>query len=245
MDRIAFNPKGDAVIFLGAAHKYSHDGYNLDSVTSTINSFFPDFDRDKISKFVAARSMQTPQEILAKWELAKTTACDFGTLVHKYAEYRLTNRKPPTPTNDAEYIAFNAVRDFLESLLKEYEVVDVEKIVFSPKLKIAGTIDLIVRNKSSGALMILDWKTNKSIDKKSKSSEKAFAPIDYMPNCNYSKYLLQLNLYRKILQDEKYYDAEVEGLIIVHIVDGKSVLHIMPIMEETVNLMLDARNTRS
>lgn len=86
------------------------------------------------------------------------------------------------------------------------DVLDVEKIVFSPFLPhpVAGTVDLLARSKKDGSVLILDWKTNKSIDTENKWNKFGFEPIDHIPDLNYWHYSLQLSLYQYLLMIGKY-----------------------------------------
>ena len=70
----------------------------------------------------------------------------------------------------------NAVKS-AKALYNKLDIVGVEKIVFSPYLKIAGTIDLLAKSKKDGSYVIVDHKTNKSIDIEDKWNKFALPPI--------------------------------------------------------------------
>ena len=75
---------------------------------------------------------------------------------------------------------------------QKLDILDVEKIVFSPWLPhpIAGTIDLLARSRKDGSILILDWKTNKSIDMENKWGKFGLDPIKHIPDLNYWHYSL-------------------------------------------------------
>lgn len=51
-----------------------------------------------------------------------------------------------------------------KSFYDRLDILGVEKIVFSPSLRLAGTIDLFARSRKDGTYLIIDHKTNASID---------------------------------------------------------------------------------
>lgn len=80
---------------------------------------------------------------------------------------------------------------------------------------------------------IYDWKTCRKIDMKNFYKDgKGFAPFDKLPNTNFSHYVVQLNMYKYML--EKFYKyVEVEG--VVHkgiIVDGMWLMCVNPGFED-------------
>jgi hypothetical protein len=89
---------------------------------------------------------------------------------------------------------------------QQLDVLAVEKIVFSPYLPrpIAGTVDLLARSRKDGSILILDWKTNKSIDRENRWKKFGLDPIRHVPDLNYWHYSLQLSLYQYLLAFGKY-----------------------------------------
>lgn len=71
-----------------------------------------------------------------------------------------------------------------ETFRSRLDILDVEKIVFSPFLPtpIAGTIDLLARSRKDGSICVLDWKTNKSIDQENKWGKYGLDPIKHVPD---------------------------------------------------------------
>lgn len=78
---------------------------------------------------------------------------------------------------------------------------------------IAGTVDF-VGQKRDGSYVIVDWKTSKKLlDQWEKAyGRKAYYPIEQVDDCEKSKYTLQLNLYKYIL--EHVYGLRVSSMII-------------------------------
>jgi hypothetical protein len=237
MDKKAYNPSGKCVVFNEAAHTYKVDKKQFTSVTTVLGEFFPKFDAERISYFVARREGKEQQEILDMWDKARDDACIYGTAVHLYAECKLLNEELPEPANKKEATAFKLLDKYIPSLLEDYEVVEAEKIIFSEKHELAGMIDLVLRNKKTGKYALLDWKTNKKIEKKNKHSKPAFHPIDHLNDSNYTKYQLQLNLYKYLMETEGYVDS-IDDLILVHIRPRSvKVMKIALLTEEIENIL--------
>ena len=91
-----------------------------------------------------------------------------------------------------------------------------EVIVYSKELGIAGTIDLLVYNSEQNMYHLVDWKTNKRIDKNSFRNKKGIlSSSQHLDDCNFVNYSLQLSFYRYIL--ERYYGLEVGSQTLFHL----------------------------
>jgi hypothetical protein len=119
----------------------------------------------------------------------------------------------PLAETDLEIQAFSQV-DYVLDLFANLEIIDVEKIVFSPTLRLSGTIDMLAKDKDTNTYYIIDWKTNKKLTMT--GNKTALHPVEDLRDCNYSKYILQLNTYRAILINEGYVDGPID-LKIIHI----------------------------
>ena len=98
-----------------------------------------------------------------------------------------------------------------------YICLEAEKVIASPKLGIAGTVDLLL--KKDNQLYIADWKFVREI-KYNNIWRKAKFPIQHLDDCNYYKYVLQLNLYSYILRKEGYFpDYQKHNMVLYHITD--------------------------
>ena len=73
---------------------------------------------------------------------------------------------------------------------QKLDILAVEKIVFNPFLPrpIAGTIDLLARSRKDGSVLVLDWKTNKSIDRENRWNKFGFDPIRHIPDTSLGHY---------------------------------------------------------
>lgn len=207
----AKHPNGYTIEFFEDSHKYVSiiDDQEITYVSGTqfLHKFFPPFDADgEIARRCAAKEGCTVEEIREKWAKAGREASTLGTKVHECCEDielgRNELRNVPSCMKEKKMIehATKMAKKFYNGL----DILGVEKIVFSPSLKIAGTIDLFARSRKDGSYLIIDWKTNKSIDIEDKWNKFAFSPIEHLHDTNYVHYSGQLNLYQYILKRERY-----------------------------------------
>jgi ATP-dependent exoDNAse (exonuclease V) beta subunit len=96
--------------------------------------------------------------------------------------------------------------------LKPYRT---EWTIYHEDAKIAGSIDMVYEN-PDGTLEIYDWKRCKEITAVNGWNETATNPlIKHLPATNFWQYSLQLNTYKKILEEK--YGKRVTKLCLVRI----------------------------
>ena len=138
---------------------------------------------------------------------------DYGTLDHKEIEDHINNIAPASDVKAKNGIQW--LQNFLEN--KNCDVY-VEKIIFSEELRLAGTMDVLIKLNDSDEYIIIDWKTNKKIDTRSFNNKMGTHPItSNIEDCKYNVYAFQLSLYRYIL--EEYYGLKIKQQIIAHLTD--------------------------
>ncbi len=90
----------------------------------------------------------------------------------------------------------------------------IEWRIFEEETKFAGSVDMIYRDpENPGKFLIYDWKRSKEIKTEKKWQSGAIAPIAHLPDSNYWKFSLQLNIYKYIL--EKAYKMEISNMYIL------------------------------
>lgn len=215
------------------SHRYWCEDKELVSVTTLVNKFKPPFDRERWSKHVALRDGKTVEEVLCEWDHSRDWSCAVGTLVHSLCEemvYASPERLLGMDLGDG--VGRHAVEFFSDHPeIADGSRADAEIMVCDPEFGLAGTIDLFCS--LGGKTTILDWKTNKKIDKSGYG--KMLPPIQHMPDCNFSVYSLQLNLYRRILAS---YGEEVERMALVHLREDGYKVYDVPVLEKEVCLIL-------
>ncbi|MBF0474550.1 MAG: PD-(D/E)XK nuclease family protein [Deltaproteobacteria bacterium] len=229
----AWHPSGQYVSFDPGPHIYRMGaGSPMMSCTTFIKTFFPAFDREGVSARYAEKYDLDQATVLANWDAKGTAAATLGTKVHRYAECLMTGQTPlPRPADDIEAGYFESAALGVVHLLKKYEFIKSEMMIASPGLGLAGTIDLIMKQKKT--FLILDWKTNAKINK-SNQYQKGLPPIGHIDDCNYNHYRLQLNLYQYLLEKEKYFvDATGFRTGLIHLSPDGAMPEIMTIQDMT------------
>lgn len=244
----AKHPKGWEIEFEEASHIYRSliNGREIiyTSGTGVIHNCFPPFDpTGEITKRCALKEGITVEALKAKWKAKGDASCRFGTRVHETCEDIELGRESlrNKPENDKETKTFKHAIDIATKFRRRLDILGVEKIVFSPDLEIAGTIDLFGRSRKDGSYLIIDHKTNQSIDRENKWNNFALEPISHVPDINYYHYSLQLNLYQYLLQREGYVPKGSKfRLFLNHLTEEKAELIELPNMQlEIRDIVLD------
>lgn len=260
------NPKGSKIHFNEDEHKYyDDDGNYFHSTTQIIHSLFPEFPKDMMA-YVTARKRIMKEEgytdkkevpvgkcmarkrvVLEEWEVNRQQSANLGTQIHRFAECKL--RQIPfdmeLTSNRAEKMA-KVVEPFCDKLLTQYEFLEAEKIIFYSKILLAGTVDLIMKNKTTNKLCIFDWKTNKALNKTDSYNKRGKLFLSHLDHCNFVHYALQLSIYRKILYQEGYGNFEDCEMGLFHINTRKVQGHIIPCLDWEVDQIFDyCKNLKS
>jgi len=203
-------------------HQYTYNKNQiLTSVTTVIAEFFPVFNPDNVIKKMKSNKASwrknklygmTDDEIKETWKLAGQDASNEGSRLHedieKYYNYERT-------MNDS--IEFQFFLNFQkENQLNMYRT---EWSIYNEDISIAGTIDgaaLTGRKDKDGKIEIVlyDWKRTKQIQRNNCYSYSTFPELKHLNDNNYTKYSLQLNMYRYILES-KYDQYVVKDMYLV------------------------------
>jgi len=189
------------------------------SVTEFIHTFFQPFDEKKIAKKLTQTSLKykgmSEQELINSWNKRR----DRGTLVHNQIEEYINSDFNMTEEGiqNLDLKTIQGINFLKRKCIKENNTLLSEVMIYSEELKLAGTIDLMIFNKEKNHISLIDWKTNKKINKSSfQGTRKGIKfPLGNMDDCNFNHYNLQLSMYQYIL--ESYYDVNVQGLFLVHL----------------------------
>lgn len=200
-------------------HEYTIKGKKLISVTQLINKYTEDFDVDKSIESVFSKSIDeniyigpnrqylgmTKDQIKNLWDVNRISKSTYGSFIHNQAEL-IGNGED----KGLKLPELNQVRDFFKK--ENYEIVAQELQLYSEELGVAGTVDLLLRNKITGKYVIADWKTNVGKDlseRETKFNKYMLSPINNIPCTEYWKYSLQMSIYRYIMEtEEKYHDRD-------------------------------------
>lgn len=223
--------------FYKKSHKYKLGRKELMPVTTFVGQFFKPFNAREIARKLAKfphnkRNKRGVRYWLKTWK----GAADYGTRIHNLIDSFIKNQKTVTES-DEDSIKVAYALDFLKSIgVNIYSnLVESEKIIFSDRLGLAGTIDILAIG--NGTATVIDWKTNKKITSRAYKDEKAKGPLKDLADCNYNKYMCQLNVYGYILETE--YGVKIENLYIAHLTDTGVESYLVPYNKEKVEEMLE------
>lgn len=228
MDKIAEH-NGTVCIFNETDHSYiiKNTGQTLTSITALIKKYTPSFNshvmaQQMIDKKKSTYAGMSVEEIIEQWEEKAKAARDNGTLMHAYAEKWIEKKGYGFHPKTIRVIALmKQIDQIYPKLLKRFKFIEAEKIIFSARLCLAGTIDLLMLDEKANEIIILDWKQNsKALTDKQSSFQKMLPPVEHLNLCDTVTYGLQLAFYEKILDEEKYY-PEHKGF-------RKALIHVRP-----------------
>jgi hypothetical protein len=249
------HPRDARISFEEETHTYTIDGVKAGwtSCTGFIHSFITPFDPDEvIPKMMRSRKWpdseyygMTAEAIKAKWKASGEEASAAGTRMHLDIEH-FNNAEPvgnlagdewvPNPGPEWDY--------FLEydrrwRRANGFEPFRTEWLVFKEDIKLAGSIDMVYK-KPDGTLAIYDWKRAKKMEYENKYQTMK-APLDHLPDTNYWHYSLQLNIYRRIL--EELYGATVSEMALVVLHPNQSSFRVVMLnrMDDEVSAMFAER----
>ena len=202
------------MVFNEEDHSYIDErGRRYTSVTSLVSQGFEAFDSERVAKRVALKEGRDWRDIVAEWRETGKMAASQGTRLHENCEMQIRGKldcmhEPKTPY---EQIIFKIAYDEVARLKSDPHLIkfEPEKLVFSPRLLLAGSIDLL--GEYDDGWRIYDWKNIKSLSKCGFNGKCGIIePTSKIEDSNFWHYVLQLNLYEVILKVERYIPKEVE-----------------------------------
>jgi ATP-dependent exoDNAse (exonuclease V) beta subunit len=213
------HPRDEFISFEEGPHIYTVNGERgtYKSVTTWNHSHFPHFNTDKIlDSIMKGKNINNPtykyygmsrEQIKALWDENRDKAASAGTKMHYDIECFYNQMEVNNDSVEFAYFS-KFVADFPE--LKPYRT---EWMVYHEDIKISGSIDMIYEN-PDGTLQIYDWKRCQEISYENMTGESALTPcIKHLPNTNFWHYSLQLNVYKRILEEK--YDKKITNLCLV------------------------------
>lgn len=241
----------DRITFQEEGHRYWIDGddTNLVSCTTYIHSFFDDVECDKIiTKILNSYKwkndktykyyMMSYDTIKESWDNVAKESSMLGTDMHALIEKFYNGIEVEFYEDQIEITQF---LDFYDAH-KDLEIYRTEWMIFSETLRITGSIDAVFMNRD-GTLTLGDWKRSKQIKFNSFDKKMGKYPFDYLEDCNYTHYCLQLNLYRIILETCYGFTVKEMFLGVFHPEnkDCKYIKIVVPRMDVEAQLLIDFR----
>jgi hypothetical protein len=206
------------------------------SASTLVHRFFDDFDSETaILNLTPLNPMfgQPSDAIEKAWEDKRNKAASLGTQLHLDIEMYFENGTKPNNKRE-----FDHFLDFYNSHLSHLKPYRTEWRIFDDLIYVAGTADMIFK-KSDGTYAIYDWKRSERISMVGFRNKMGNGVCATLHDCNYNHYCIQLNIYKKILED--HYSKPVTEMYFVqlHPDQQKAVIFPVPDMKTTVDSMFN------
>jgi hypothetical protein len=207
------------LLFEEESHTYTYLGKKLPSVSKKVHHFVEEKDWLEIATNVAKKRNVDVEIVLKEWEDKKVYACDRGHDVHKYGE-NLVEKEDLTKSELAflrrKWISENEiVEKFWSELNERYFLVCTELRMVHKKFNFAGTLDILLYDSFTGKFIIADYKTNIDLFKNFKG-ETLIEPFDFLQNCPYNLYQLQLSYYQLCLEQIEGIEVQERWVIYIN-----------------------------
>ena len=215
-------------------------------VTSFVGACFEEFDADA----VIDKMMNSPkwpkspyygmekEEIKKKWEDKGKKAANDGTNMHYTIECYYNDEKIDETFDWYTTDEYKQFLKFAEDYkhLKPYRT---EWLVYHEDAKIKGIIDMVFENED-GTLSIYDWKRTKGLSKTNRwqSGKK---PVEHLPDTNYWHYALQLNVYKRILEEKYRKTVKEMYLVCLYPEQGRYIREKVPALPDEMDSLFNKR----
>ena len=236
------NRIGNVLEFDAESHTYSVESHPYASVHKVISHFCEPFDAIAVSERCAATKKEeseyfgmSAQEIRDLWEARAEQSKEIGNRVHEEIETLLVNHHdvdeeslkdesaPKDISGEYPFKVGTQIQqwyDWRQKNLHLDQTADarhlIEKKVFDPDYRIAGTIDAILHNKKTGKYDVWDWKTGKEFSPDDVGYSRMLHVLRDTRDTKYNQYALQLGIYAYILE-EHYPSIRVGTLNLLHL----------------------------
>lgn len=222
-DGVEFHPFPDHTYFVPELKQ------TLISVTTIVSLFFEPFNAQRVIEcMMRARTWpsnkyngQTAEEIQATWATNGREASERGTRLHAaiecyYNHGDMTSFSDMLPTSEyAHFQRYVADEVFSRNALNDPVIpYRTEWTVYDETANIGGTIDMVYKNVSDSTYTLVDWKRCKQINKNANRRGKGIMSSYY--DCNFTKYSLQLQMYRYILENTYGLKIRDMRLVVLH-----------------------------
>jgi len=207
-------------------HAYFIGDEQVISVTGFIKGFEDEFEEEKWLKYKAKEKLQkegrdvtaealgtAKAELKAEWTYKKNHGTLEGSLFHGYMEGLMANKEVEDDANirhgdlsledvkDTYYMLKRLGRRFYEENVMSGKLVPAwsELVVGDAEVGLAGQIDQIFWNTELDCFQLMDWKTNRKLDRTNKYSTMKYC-LNRLESCEYIKYSLQLSTYKYLFE---------------------------------------------
>jgi len=243
--KFQFEGWNSSIAFDEESHKYIHpkdETGNAEyiSVTTLIERFFP-FDLKRYIERKAEEENRTEEDVLDEYLLMRDEAAEKGTYLHNQIESFL--KKVEFDSDSKEFELF---LEFYNKEIKARNLLffDAERMIFSDKYNVAGTIDCLFKKENKEEYVMLDWKRSKKliIDGRPRIFGYGYAlsELSSLDNSSFNRYCLQQNIYKHIAETE--YGMKISSMKLIVLHENYTGYHVVdvPTMKKETNIILNS-----
>lgn len=192
-------------------HTYYYNGSKVRySVTQFIKRFHEEFNSEEVSKNYALKHGLKQEDVLYEWDRKGRISSSAGTAIHSYLENAKRGKDIPFDIKsvdpDIQVEVLSRIKTLLPQAKKFHE--DTLNRLFPIQLEytvgiediIAGNIDMLCWNQKAQEFQIWDYKNLKEFNTTNYFNKNMLGAFYWLPECHLSKYSIQLNMYKAILQ---------------------------------------------
>jgi ATP-dependent exoDNAse (exonuclease V) beta subunit len=195
------------------------------SVTTLIGKYFEPFESEIIAERCAIKRGTTKEALLKEWKDIAEAAAHQGSEVHNMLQCLFTNIEYTNKQSEIYKRYDKQTRLIHNHIINEKKLIPVfiEKILFDPIHKVAGTVDGVFLFPDKSKYLILDWKTSKHLDTYSVYKKYGYFPFDQFHDCNHVHYSIQVMIYSWLLKTQGYLELDIPiEYRIIHVTPRKS-----------------------
>lgn len=147
-------------------------------------------------------------------------------------------RLPPLASQTKEFGFFLKFWKDLKAKYPGLKPYRTEWLVYDEIKRVSGSIDLTMIQ-PNGKLRLYDWKRSKGISKEGFKGKKGKGPFSNLPDCNFITYSIQLNIYRRYLENKYGKEIESMSLVVLHPNNDDYILIEVDFMNEEIDALWD------
>lgn len=224
------------------------------SGTTFIGLFKEKFDSEEQAKKYAKKHKLNEEEVRELWDFKRDYAAIKGTYLHAFAENYWNNKVFGNDHRVAHERfgmdgavqlkedldkCINMFKQFYLDSSKSLHPIALELVVCLDSAGIAGMIDKLMWNSKAQEIQIWDYKTNKEINTSSKFRKRMKFPVQWLDECEFVVYSLQLSLYKYIIESTT--NIRIGDMYLIWITEKNEKYEIFKCMDlrEEIKIMID------
>lgn len=209
------------------------DKSSWQSPHSIVKAITKPFDAQEISKRVAKKRGISQEEVLAEWKREGEIALEKGNIVHDSIERGFER------SMKGQYIEDN-VADRLVDYAKNYisdrkaRCITREKLLTYENERLFGFLDYLIWSEKDDKLILVDWKTNKEIDRYNQW-ENFKNPLSNIDASKANIYSLQISFYKYMILN--IFGIDIDEMHIVWLNENNKNYEVIEAVDMTKSLV--------